>query len=87
MKNYFIDKYLTIYNGKQFQEIQHVQRWRVPDEESAKNFIKAATVHFVENPRGFSAYESYKILIKIKNDNYKVFYKEATQNGEIIQNV
>lgn len=87
MKNYFIDKYLTIYNKNKLQEIQHVQRFKVPDLDSALNFIKSSAVNYVENKRGFSAYESYKILIKEDHNNYKVYYKEVKENGEIIQNV
>jgi len=87
MKNYFIDKYLTIYNKKQLQDVQHVQRWKVSDLESGKMFIKAAPCNYVENGRGFSAYESYKMLVKESADNYKIFYKEITNGGKTKENV
>lgn len=87
MKNYFIDKYTTIYNKKQFQEMQHVNRWKVPDKESAIMFIKAAQVHCVENPRGLSVYESYKCLVKETSSDYKIYYKQITEGGEIKTNV
>lgn len=87
MKNYFIDKYLTIYNKNKLQEIQHVQRYKVANLADALNFIKSTQINYVENKKGFSAYESYKILVKEDNNNYKIYYKEIKENGEIIQNV
>lgn len=87
MKNYFIDKYLTIYEKKQFKDTQHVQRWKVSDLDSGKTFLKAVKCNYVENDRGLSAYESYKMLVKESADHYKIFYKEATKDGVIKENV
>lgn len=89
MKNYFIEKYVTYYTNKKIENIQLIERFKVPDETTGREFIKAADLHYVENPRGVSVYESIKMTISERVNgvlNYKIYYKQY-ENGGIVSNV
>ena len=71
------------------KNIQLIERFKVPDETTGREFIKAADLHYVENPRGVSVYESIKMTISERVNgvlNYKIYYKQY-ENGGIVSNV
>ncbi len=89
MKNYFIEKYITYYTKNSIQDVQLIERFKVPDEKTGREFIKAADLHYVENPRGLSVYESIKMTVSERVNgvlNYKIYYKQY-ENGGIVSNV
>lgn len=85
MKNYYIDRFITIYNKGQLQETQKAERWQVLSEEMGRAFIAAKQPRAIENKNGLSVYESFSMVIK-EEGHYKRIIKEITPNG-VIENV
>lgn len=79
--NYF-DK-----NGKITQS-QEVDRQQFDDLDFAIKYLKNADLHYVDNPKGLSAYENAKIIYRKDNFNYICFNKSINPiTKEVICNV
>lgn len=85
MKNYYIDRFLTVYNNGVFIDTQKVDRVQVMDAASGAQYIRSKTPQAITSKHGWSIYESYVMTVKTES-NYKRFIKAITPDG-IICNV
>lgn len=83
MKNYYIDRYVMLYNKGKLIQTEKADRWQTPDENSGIQFIASQEPAAIENKNGFSMYESFVMVIKNDGGHYKRIIKEATPDGMI----
>ena len=83
MKNYYIDKFIMLYNKNELIQTQKVTRYQVPTEEAGRRFIAAQVPNAIENKNGFAMYESFVMVTKNENGQYKRIVKEITPQGMI----
>lgn len=86
MKNYYIDRYIMLYNKGKLIETQKADRWQTPSEQAGRLFVANKEPQAIENKNGLSMYESYIMVIKNENGQYKRIINEITPQG-IIKNV
>lgn len=86
MKNYYIDKYVMLYDKGQLIQTQRANRWQVPNEETGRAFVAGQQPKAIINKQGFSMYESFIMVIKNEEGHYKRIINESTPGG-IIKNV
>lgn len=83
MKNYYIDRYIMLYNKGKLIQTEKADRWQTPDENSGIQFIASQNPRYIENKNGFSMYESFIMVTKNEGGQYKRIIKEATPDGMI----
>ena len=84
MKNYYIDRYITLYNKNEIIETQKADRVQVPDEITGRAMLLSKQPQAIENKNGFSMYECYIMVIKNDDRQYKRLVNEITPQGIII---
>lgn len=83
MKNYYIERYITLYNKGEIVETQKAEKIQVPDEITGRALLLAKKPNAVINDKGFSIYEGFVMVIKDEERHYKRLINEITPQGTI----
>lgn len=83
MKNYYIDRFIMLYDKGQLIQTQKADRWQTPSEQAGRLFVANKEPQAIENKNGLSMYESYVMVTKNEGGQYKRIIKEATPDGMI----
>lgn len=83
MKNYYIDRYIMLYNKGKLIQTEKAERWQTPSESAGIQFIASQNPRVIENKNGFSMYESFVMVTKNEGGHYKRIVKESTPQGMI----
>lgn len=86
MKNYYIDRYINLYDRGQLIQTQRAERFQTPSEQAGVQFLQSKTPQHIDNKNGLSMYECYIMVIKNEGGQYKRLINEITPQG-IIKNV
>lgn len=83
MKNYYIERYINLYDKGQLIQTQKADRWQTPSEQAGKDFINNQTPKAIENKSGLSMYECFIMVTKNEGGQYKRLINEITPQGTI----
>lgn len=86
MKNYYIERYINLYDKGQLIQTQKADKWQTPSEQAGILFLKSKTPKAIYNKNGFSMYECFIMVLKNEGGHYKRLINEITPQG-IIKNV
>lgn len=83
MKNYYIDRYIKLYNKNKLIQTERADRVQVQDEATGRTLLMNKTPHAVENGNGLAMYESFIMITKNADGQFKRYINEATPTGSI----
>ena len=83
MKNYYIDRYIKLYNKNKLIQTEKADRIQVQDETTGRTLLMNKTPHAVENSNGLAMYESFIMITKNSDGQFKRYINEATPAGAI----
>lgn len=83
MKNYYIDRYIKLYNKNKLIQTERADRVQVQDEATGRALLMNKTPQAVENSNGLAMYESFIMITKNGDGQFKRYINEATPAGNI----